>query len=79
MLVDSTGWVQFPVFLVTESSSFFYVFEYLYKFVLDFSGCVLVENSVGVCVLQKCQSFVGVVQFIHDNHGHPLVHSEYHP
>ena len=58
--------------LVAESSSLFYVLECLYKFVFDFGGFVLVENSVGVGVFQKCQSFVGVVWFVHVNHGHPL-------
>ena len=76
---NSTSWVQFPVFLVTESSSLFYVLECLYKFVFDFGGGFCVESSVGVGILQKCQSFVDVVWFIHDNYGLPLVHNEYHP
>ena len=41
---------SFLYFLVTESSSLFYVLECLYKFVFDFGGGVLVENSVGVGV-----------------------------
>ena len=49
---DCTGGIKLFVFLGTEASSLFYVFEKGDEFILELGDGILVKNFVGVCILQ---------------------------